>query len=72
MKEPSQFFKVNFPLIPNPKRMSSDTMVKFLEQMPKGNSFYLSPDHPSHEPQTQQSLKSWGGGDLARGDLAPY
>lgn len=33
-------------------------MVKFLEQMPKGDSFYLSPDHPSHEPQTQQSLRA--------------
>lgn len=33
-------------------------MVKFLEQMPKGDSFYLSPDHPSLEPQTQQSLRA--------------
>ena len=58
MKEPSLFFKVNFSLILNPKRMSNDTMVKFLEQMPKGDSFYLSHDHPSQEPQTQHSLRA--------------
>ena len=52
MKEPSLFFKVNFSLILNPKRMLIDTMVKFLEQMPKGDSFYLSHYHPSQEPQT--------------------
>ena len=29
MKEPSQFFKVNFSLIPNPKRMSSQRGIPF-------------------------------------------
>ena len=71
IKDPSQFFKVNFSLIPNPKRMSSDTMVKFLAQMPKGDSFYLSHGHPSHEPETQHSLRAEVVGIEPEGILPP-